>query len=127
MELADAETWLYTRLSGNTGVAARVYREKAPPGATYPLVVFRHYTSDDVRGVGTARIMVNALYIVEAIGIGETLAGVKSIADLIDTQLTGVGGGAVLGAVREQPFMMSETADGVTYQRLGGIYRIYAQ
>lgn len=128
MELVDAETYLYTRLTNNAvGVAARVYREKAPPGAAMPCVVFRHYASDDVRGIGTVRVMVSALYIVEAITTGESLAALNTIANSIDSLLNGPGGGAVLGSVREQPFTMTETAEGVTYQRLGGIYRIYAQ
>jgi len=140
IETFRAELWLYSVLSGDTGAGgvstlagARIYAYVAPIGTAFPVVVFSHQGSHDVRGVGPGRIMASSVYQVKVIGQG-TAAGfgaIKAIADRIDALLQGASGsvvdGYVLSCVREQPISYVETSEGKVYSHLGGLYRLQVQ
>lgn len=132
-EQLTARKWLYSKLASNAvGVSNRVYDTIAPRGATEPYVVFLNQSTRDVRGVGTANIMTNSLWVVKVVAETKTFDSLDTIADAIYTALNGsggvvTGGGTVVGCVREQPFEMTEDQDGAEYRHLGGIYRIWAQ
>lgn len=133
-EIAAAETWLYGVLAGDAtltslGVTA-VYGYQAPETAAYPYVLFHQQAGADVRGVGPTRIMANMLYVVRAVTDGplSSLVAINSRMDaLLQAQSGSNVNGAVLACVREQPFVMTEPAEGRTFRHLGGIYRLWAQ
>jgi len=111
-------------------VGGRIYAYVAPSGAAYPLVVYSHQGSHDVRGVGPTRIMASMVYQVKVIGIGSAagFGAVKAVADRIDSLLHGASGsvvdGRVLSCVREQGISYVETSGSVAYSHLGGLYRL---
>lgn len=136
IELARVHQWLRTLLTADatlTGlVSTRIYGDLAPQGVTLPFVVYNWQGGNDVRGLGTARIMVNGLYQVKV--IDRALSGMTNtvaIADRLDTLLQGASGsvidGAVLACVREQPLAYVETEAGEHYRHLGGLYRVIVQ
>jgi len=94
--------------------------------------VFQNQAANDVRGVGTVTIMVDALYVVRGIAPTDTYgAALTSIADRIQTVLHGAAGtagaGRVVACVREAPFRLTEERDGKVWRHQGGIYRLYPQ
>lgn len=135
IETARMEQWLYTTLAADTALTAlvgtRIYSHVAPNEATFPLVVFGLQTAEDVMGVGPARIMAQAVYVVRVIGQTGSFGALKAAADRLDAVLHGASGsagdGVVLACVRTQPFEMVETIAGVQYRHLGGLFRLWAQ
>jgi hypothetical protein len=135
-----ADQWLYSTLAGDATLAnlvggtasPRIYADVAPPTVATPFIVFRHLAQTDVRGVGTATIMTDAVYVVEGVAPTDTYGGaLAQIADRIQTLLHGAAGaagtGRVVACVREAPFRLTESRDGKTWRRLGGTYRLYPQ
>ena len=128
------EGWLDSRLQLDLVLAElvgdRIYGHLAPPEAAHPLVVFTAQGPRDIRGVGTARIMIDALYQVKGIDRGRSFAPLEPIARRLDELLHGASGatdaGWVLGCVREEPISYSEVDDGTEYRHLGGLYRFWA-
>lgn len=137
-ETFTADTWLYTVLSDVTlagyatgGIYAHVNPNTTP---TFPFVLFQlQAPGADVRGVGPARVMAQALYLVRGVAQANSFGGtLKSIADRIDVLLQAasgtVSGGVVVSCVREQPFALPETGPGgLQYRHLGGIYRLFVK
>jgi hypothetical protein len=134
-----ADSWLYAVLTGDAtlmGLAAGGVHGYNNPNRSplFPYVLFQMQgAGQDVRGVGTARIMAPMVYVVRGISEGNSFGGsLRQIADRIDTLLHAASGtaagGLVLVCVREQPFALPETApDGRQYRHLGGIYRLFVQ
>lgn len=134
-ETLVAEAWLQSVLSGdstlNTTVGGRIYAYVAPPGATFPLVIYQNQAAKDVRGNGPQRIMANMLYTVKVIGETTSFASIEAAANRIDAVLQAVSGstvrGVVVACVREQPFSLVESTPSGQYRHLGGVYRLWAQ
>ncbi len=136
-ETFRAEQWLYALLTGdggaggvNTLVSGRIYAYIATSGAVFPLVVYSHQGSRDVRGVGPTRIMASLVYQVKVIGKGSAagFGAIKAVADRIDALLQGANGsvvdGRVLSCVREQGISYVEQDAVDVYSHLGGLYRL---
>lgn len=135
-EIGVIDLWVDSQLRGNADLVAhvgsRIYNSYAPAEAPSPVVVFQHQSMRDVRGVGSARIMVDTLYVVKAIAQGADYEALRPLARGIDVALTKPNGGAVSGglvitAVREEPFALIDIDDGRQFRHLGGIFRVYAQ
>lgn len=135
IEVLRVDQWLYATLTGDATLAAavstRCYSDVAPQGAAFPLLLFTMMDGTDVMGVGTARIMVNAIYQVKVIGQGPSYSPLKPIADRIDAVLQGKTGsvvdGVILACTREQPIRYMEIAGETQYRHLGGLYRVFVQ
>lgn len=135
IEVLRVDQWLYATLTGDATLAAavstRCYSDVAPQGAAFPLLLFTMMDGTDVMGVGTARIMVNAIYQVKVIGQGSSYSPLKPIADRIDAVLQGKTGsvvdGVILACTREQPIRYMEIAGETQYRHLGGLYRVFVQ
>ncbi len=136
-ETFRAEQWLYTLLTTDSGaggvntlVGGRIYAYVAPSGAAFPLVVYSHQGSHDVRGVGPTRIMASMVYQVKVIGKSSAagFGAIKAVADRLDTLLQGASGsvvdGRVLSCVREQGISYVENSGSDVYSHLGGLYRL---
>lgn len=138
------DRWVDGRLKANTdfntinaGLAGRVFNMFAPTGTTYPFIIYQAQSPPrDVRGVGTARVMVDSLYIVKAVAQASTFNALSAIAAEIDqvmTVATGenittpAGNGLLLASVRDDQFSLVELEQGKQYRHLGGLYRIHAQ
>lgn len=141
IETVRVEQWLEGVLTGDAALTSPlgkhpdtqqcVYSYLAPSGAKYPLVIYSYQGGHDVRGVGPGRIMVSALYQVKVVGQGTSFVSLRPIADRLDALLQAASGtvvdGAVLMCTREQPLAYVETANGIQYRHLGGLWRIIAQ
>lgn len=136
-ETFRAEQWLYSLLTGDNGaggvntlVGGRIYAYLAPSSATFPLVIYSHQGSHDVRGVGPSRIMASMVYQMKVIGKGSSagFGAIKAIADRIDSLLQGASGqvvdGQIVSCVREQAVSYIEQSGSDVYSHLGGLYRI---
>lgn len=142
VETPLVDAWIVSRLStdatlltmgivtGSGSVASRVFNSLAPAETAMPLIVYQTQRASDVIGVGTARIMVDTLYVVKVIAQGSDFSVHKPIADRVDVLLHGaaavVAGGEILSCVRTEPFSMVENDEGRQYRHLGGIFRIQA-
>jgi len=137
LETLRVEQWLVARLKAdatlNTAVGGRVYGYVAPAGTAFPYVLFFLSGGHDVIGVGPARIMVDAVYTVKAVGQAGSPATLAPIVDRIDAVLHGSTGGVaggdglVLAAMRETPVTYVEVADGMQYRHVGAMFRIWSQ
>lgn len=115
--------------TGETRVA------EAPAPETWgsgPFVTFQQQDIRDVRGMGTSRIMADALYQVKVTKATESFTEVSTAAQRVDVLLHGasgsVTGGSILHAMRDGSIRLPETdAEGRQWCHLGGLYRIWAQ
>ena len=138
-ETFTADSWLYAVLSGDATLAGLatggIYAHFNPATSpTFPFVLYQLQAPGmDTRGVGPARVMTQALYLVRGVAQANSFGGsLKSIADRIDVLLQAASGtaagGLVLSCVREQPFALPETGPGgLQYRHLGGIYRLFVK
>lgn len=133
-EFQLAETWIKATLLAATGVtdyvADRVFDAPPPEGTQYPYIIFNMASTDDVRGVGTARIMSDTIYTVKAvIGTGQH-EDMGAIAAAIDVALTleqpeAVGtDGSIEACVRQRGVRYTEYTAGNEYAHRGGDYQI---
>jgi hypothetical protein len=134
-DLAAVQNWLYDSLVAdstiNTATGGRVFANAAPSTTAFPLVTFAFVGGVDViRTVGDTRVT-QALYLVRAIGKGNSLAGIKPIAARFDTVLTVPYGGVTVDGVRirscvhDQPHVRFDQEYDVPATYLGAVYRIY--
>lgn len=136
MEITAADTWIYATLKADATLTAliggssapRIYRGMAPLKAVFPCVVFFYQTGgQDVRGVGTINIMVNATWVIKAIDRDNSAVSAAAIADRIDILLHGASGTGVLACVRDEPIAYVELLDAALYQHVGGVYKLIVQ
>lgn len=135
-EIVTAETWLYTKLHGDSTLLALctggVFTWPVPATYSQPYVLYQMQSGMDIRGNGPTRIGVNGLWLVRAVFEALTYTGnLLSAANRIDVLLHAASGtatgGVVWACVREQPFQLVEVADGRQFRHLGGLYRLWVQ
>lgn len=143
-ELTRASEWIYSKLVAasavtaivGSGSAARIYADVAPPGASWPFVIFQHQGSVDVTGQNPGtRVLVSSLWTVKAVARGESYAALATLADALDAALQAASGTAddatIYSCVREQPLQFAELDESSTpggqWRHLGAIWRILVQ
>lgn len=133
-ELPYIEKWLYQSLKTEiVDVANRVYGNRVPTGAVFPLVNFNFMAGRDVQGNGTKRIMTRPLYQIKAIvrgGMGTSASGIADqIDDVVQNTESVIFEGFIFSARREQQIAYSETGADPEQKffHLGGLYRIDVQ
>lgn len=126
------ETALYAALVAAVG-HNRVYRSKAPEGVEFPYVVF-FKSSGQASYTHGRRSSRRFLYTVKVVDDGEDQSVAAAADKLIDTALTdGVldgdalagGAGTILNARRASDVEYEELEAGITYQHVGGTYRVH--
>ena len=137
LEQVVLDDWLMVRLIADASLAAiigdRVFQGVAPPSAIYPLVVFQLQSPQDVRGIGTARIITNLTYIVKVlVEASYWTANQRAAVNRIDALLHGVinqavAGGSVLSGMRTEPYSLVEPFEGKQVRHLGGTYAFQVQ
>ena len=136
VELVAIEEWIYGVLSQDEDltdiVGTRIFEGAAPKGQDPPLVLYQQQTAQVVRGLGPDRIMVKAMYLVNAVVEGKSYSPAIPIAKRIDQLLNDIQGatgtnGTVLASVLEEPFKLGEVDSGKEFKHLGGSYLITAQ
>lgn len=124
------EDALYDKMSGNAGVAAlvstRIYREQAPQGAAYPLVVYGHQAGGDE--TLTSVDSVNVVYQVRAVSsVSAAEAGAidEALRTALHRQTLTVTGWANFWTARINAIRFVETTpEGKAVFHAGGMYRI---
>jgi hypothetical protein len=136
-ELIGVHRFLYQRLACDPELAGlvgkRIYERGAPQGAAYPLVLFKVQAATDLLGAGAARVWMDAVVQVKAVGPQAT-SELSPIADRLDALLH-VAEPAVVsldgksyqihGSHRERTINYPEVVDGQVYLHLGGLYRVF--
>lgn len=125
------DEWLADVLADIDGVTG-VYEGLAPVDAQYPFIVFQYMAGSDVAGVGpSARIMVDADYIVKVTAETESFADMADIVADVDAALDGATGtatgGVVLSVARREQYRETEQYENQRIRHIGGRYRIVAQ
>lgn len=85
----DVRRALFTKLSEVGGITAkvgtRIFHEQAPPGATYPLVIFQKSAGTKVRALQTPEAFKRDVWMIKAVDRSTSSNLVDEIAEAIDT------------------------------------------
>ena len=119
----------------STGLAQRVFSDLAAPDAIYPYIVYQQQVQPEVvRGVGSAEVMVDTIYIVKAIAQGTSDSALAPVAAAIHNALVSNNGEVIIGGIgtiftchRKSQFKLVTAEQGSQFRHLGGAYRIQAQ
>jgi hypothetical protein len=136
-ELIGVHRFLYSRLAGDAALAVlvgnRIYERGAPQGAAYPLVLFKVQAATDLLGAGAARLWMNAVVQVKAVGpqatselspIADRLDALLHVAEPVVVRLDGKSY-QIHGSHRERTINYDEVVAGQVYLHLGGLYRVF--
>lgn len=129
--LLSVDSTLLAQLPG--GTLANIFNGVAPYETVDPWVSFDLWIPpEDIRGVGGARVGINAMYVVRGVCRGASYTPLKVIAGRIDALLhqapiANVTDGVIFSSQRHMPFSMEEVQAGQQYRHRGGIYMIQAQ
>lgn len=115
-------------------IGSRIYERPAPQGATYPMLLISLRSPGNDLRPNQGRILTDPLVLVEAVDLSGSWTGTLATlgawiaAKLPTAQETTVTNGSIRGCFRERPFALVEQgADGKTYRRTGGEYRVLVQ
>ena len=136
-----AESWIYSTLQPDAtiqsglGAADQLYNSDVPDDqSAWPIILYTLYVSDDLMGVGPARIKSTLQYVIRAVGRDVPFTALDALASRVDFLLHGASGtassgGTVLSCIRLRTFSLTETTSdpSVRYRHLGGIYQIEVQ
>ena len=128
------EPWLYLTLVADEVLAGlvgdRIFGALTPDELSDPYVTFALSSARDIAGVGTARIMVDALYTVKAVAQSTSQDDVRPIATRIDALLqrgtASLPSGHVLSVTRRNTISYPEVSRGTPFLHLGGLYHFQA-
>lgn len=130
-ELAEAERFIWERLNASGALVAlvgdRIFNAEAEQGAAFPYVIFASPPlANDLRGVGSARLQTDPMFLVKGVDQSSSYARVDAIATAIQAAINGQrdAAGPVLACVLEGTISLAETTDGVAYRHRGGQYRV---
>lgn len=133
-ETLEIEKWLYETLSGDAMITAqvstRIYSYQAPAGAAMPFILYSFQGGSDLNSLGSVRSLSGPLYQVKVVGLGSSMAALKTVADRIDALLQGatkLSAQIVLRCLREQSISYPETDGDARFNHLGGLYRVIVQ
>lgn len=133
-ELSAVNKWLIQSLAASPNLAGiGVWIDIVPEGEAFPCILFSALTSRDRVGAGANRMLTRPLYIVRAIGTGDSFAELVPLANAVDQQLQAasstapvvIDGVTIRGSFREEPLQTSKAERGVLYRYLGGLYRVF--
>lgn len=113
-------------------VGGRVFEYSAPKGSIFPYIVFNNQSPPrDIRGLGTATIMADAIYTIKVIDEGTSYLPLKPIVDRIYELFHGIQSttadeqeGLVISMMHEEIIKYHEVDSGKHYRHLGGMYRV---
>jgi hypothetical protein len=116
-------------------LSTRVFNEVAGDDASYPFIVYQCQDPPEVvRGVGSAEVMVDTIYIVKAIAQGTSDVVLAPVASAIRDALVSNNGEEIVGGIGTiftchylRQFRMSTVEQGSQFRHLGGAYRIQAR
>lgn len=133
-ESTRALAFIYNRLATDATLLAvpigGVFRGIAPDNTAAPYIIMALQGGHDVLGSGGARIMADLPIQVSAFAPAGLMNTLQAVADRLDALLDQASGttsdGRVLAIRRQQIINLDEPVNGVTWTRLGGIYRTWA-
>lgn len=133
-EIQECKNWVYNKLVANTDIAAivstRIFADHYPGTRIFPYILYNLMAATDVQGLGTNRIITNALFQVRGVVEGAPDATAKRLDKRIDevlqVQVMQLSGDYYFSSRREGVVDRAEY-DGVDkrYHNLGGLYRVW--
>lgn len=131
-ELTRVAEWIVTTLAADSTIAAfvddRIFRDLAPEGTEYPLILFSYQGAVDSQGVGTARIQTRALYQIALIEKGFLTDDGDAVEQRIDALIGRATAETLNGYAfegrRQYPISFTELTSGVRFTKTGGLYQI---
>lgn len=140
-EQAMIDGWIASKLIGAsvlddifTGLSQRVYNMFAPAFTGFPFIIFQAQSPPAVvRGVGSAEVMVDTIYVVKAIAQGTSYAALAPIASAIRFMLvtnngeTTSNGDEIISCSYERQFALTEVSEAKQFRHLGCELRIQAR
>lgn len=129
--------FLYSLLSADSGLTTHapggIWRGMAKPNTVTPFVVMSLQSAPDVVTMNAYRVMVNALFLIKAVGPASATPTLALAAADIDRMLgkppiSGtVTGGYISSCYRESSIMLDELVNGVLWTNIGGNFRMTIQ
>ena len=130
------ETGIYSKLTADTGAgglmvtATGVYHRVAPAGAVVPYVLFNKQSGVH-EFARAARMWRDYLYLFKIIDEGYSTARAGTLLERIDTLLNDgtitISGYSLMEMRRQSDIEYEEISDGVVYQHVGALFRIWIQ
>lgn len=137
-ELRAIDIFLTTKLAGFAPLTAliganNVWADLAPEGKAPPFVTFQFLSGDDRTAFGTERILNISQYVVKAVTEGVSYQQAAQIATQAELAIIGqqqmvtIDGFTyhVQGCYRLRPIRFPEVKEGVRYNHVGGVFRIF--
>jgi len=118
------------QLLGSPALARRIYPNEAPQGALLPYILFNDAGTSDIRGVGPAYFISEAVYNVKVVTSNATsfkpADDIFNVAhELLDGRVNvPVTGGHIVSCIREGIISQSYNYQGIRYHERGGRYRL---
>lgn len=131
MTILTADKWLDTILKNDATLQSlvnnRIFEEIAPAVTPFPCVVFQFVSGLDVKNASVDPVMIDEVWIVKTIGLGNDFVAIEPIVTRIGEILHKASGTGVIGCVQEEPFRYTENENGVIYKHLGNYFRLFTQ
>lgn len=136
-EMKQARTFLRGKIAAHAtiislGLADKIWRDLAPPGSDCPYIIMTLQAATDKNAIGARnRLFTRPLFSIKGVTQGTDDTVGYQIADAIEDALRGqsdfVGADGVvkLGVFREEPLDYPEYEDGIRYNHIGGLYRVF--
>lgn len=137
-EIQQAKAWLYSVLSGNAEITARVgtrifadFVPEPPANRVFPYIVYNFMAGNDIDGLGVNRLVSNPLFQVRVVVEGRPTTAARLVDKRIDTVLHNavhqLSGDYYFTARREQPIDRTEldASTGKQYSNIGGLFRLW--
>lgn len=127
------EVGIYAKLSGDAtlmATATGVYHRKAPAGSVAPYVVF-HKQSGIHDFALASRMWRDYLYLIKIVDQSDSTSQAGTLLERIDTLLNDgtitVSGYSLMEMRRQSDVEYDEVVEGVTWQHVGALFRIWIQ
>lgn len=143
-EILGIQEWVHAALTGDgtitQAVGGRIYQDAAPQMSAEPFIVHEVVSAEDLNLLGGGRAATEVIVRVVLVARNQSLNPYRGVIHHMDNVLHGKRGTAIGGTVgneidpviilqsmRSEPIQEVVLMEGLTYQIVGGTYRILAQ
>ncbi len=131
MTILNADSWLYSKLTGDatlkTYIDSRVYVDIAPAKTTYPFIVITPVSLISVTEMSVERVMDNELWQVSIFTDKPSYSTLGTIADQVRSVLHKSTGTNIIGCAFEGARRMSYVEEGRVYKQIILDFRLFTK
>lgn len=133
-EIQECKNWIYDQLAATSSITAvvstRIYADHYPGQRVFPYILFNLMAASDVSGLGTVRLLSDALFQIRVVTIGPPNAAAKLVDkrldELFQAQVHQLSGEFYFSSRREGTVDRPEYDNAQQrYHNLGGLYRVW--